>query len=268
MTEKRRVAQRFFWLAALFTLAIGARAAAFTMMASNLGGWARGDLAFRLNPANCPPSVSNALDASLALWNSVPGSRLKLSRGPDATEGVAELKAKTLTQTPLIVCDPNFGATAWSSFASARAVPAIGMIFNWSPISSGGLALNVEPGAGADVNGYDLNKLSVVMAHEIGHVLGLGHSADPAALMYFSAGYKQNLSLSDDDADGIAYLYGRDEALGGDPPFGSCGRVLGPGDGPPGFLGSIALALCLLAPLGAWLSAKGSQADRHSCEAG
>ena len=126
-------------------------------------------------------------------------------------------------------------------------VPAIGLLFNSSPITAGGLALNVESGKGADVNSYGVGKLSVVVAHEMGHVMGLGHSGDSAALMYFNAGYKLNLSLADDDADGLMYLYGRDEFLRGDPLFGSCGRVSGPGGAGGGWL-----AFGVLLPLVAW----------------
>lgn len=45
-----------------------------------------------------------------------------------------------------------------------------------------------------------------VLAHEIGHALGLGHSNKSEALMYFSNADKIS-RLSQDDIDGISYLY-------------------------------------------------------------
>jgi hypothetical protein len=49
------------------------------------------------------------------------------------------------------------------------------------------------------------DKISVI-AHEIGHAIGLGHSEDNAALMYYRT-VKQRKKLGQDDIDGVSYLY-------------------------------------------------------------
>ena len=53
-------------------------------------------------------------------------------------------------------------------------------------------------------NSYDVQ---TVLGHENGHVVGLGHSTDPASLMFASYGDAQ-CSLAQDDIDATTALYG------------------------------------------------------------
>ena len=57
-----------------------------------------------------------------------------------------------------------------------------------------------------------------LIAHEIGHAFGLGHSNFDASLMHYTL--NNNIKqLSRDDEDGISYLYPNTKKLGG------CGTI-------------------------------------------
>lgn len=51
----------------------------------------------------------------------------------------------------------------------------------------------------------------IVLAHELGHSLGLSHSNDPGALMYPTYSYTDpnEFLLPQDDIDGIQAIYGK-----------------------------------------------------------
>ncbi|KAL6955615.1 neutrophil collagenase, partial [Sarracenia purpurea var. burkii] len=50
--------------------------------------------------------------------------------------------------------------------------------------------------------------IGTVVLHEIGHLLGLGHSSDPSSIMYPSTSAGVTKDLNSDDIKGIKALYG------------------------------------------------------------
>ncbi len=104
--------------------------------------------------------------------------------------------------------DPNFGdiRIGGYDFGNSSTLAETYMpppINNYS--AAGDIMINTDPGVSFKINGtYDLE---TVMAHELGHALGLLHSSVSNAVMYaVYNGIKQ--SLTSDDIAGIQSIYG------------------------------------------------------------
>lgn len=191
---------------------------AFTLNSStnpNLEGWSGGDVQLLVNTANCPANVDvvGIIKDSVAVWNNVPTSSVKVSYGGSTTSTIA-------SSPTTVYCETNFQAVVG---ADQNFVPgAASVSTTGGRISQGILYLNVSAG-NANIANFDQTILKVILAHEIGHILGLGHSGSTNSLMYFDASARQKLSISQDDIDGISYLYPSNEFS--DNKFAGCGLV-------------------------------------------
>ena len=222
---------------------------AFTLNSSsdsNFKGWNNANISFKINTSNCPSNIDIAglMNTAFQIWNNVATSNIHLS--------IAGTTSSTSSSTPTTVyCETNFQSVTG---ADQNYVPAAASLSSSGDYASSGVFyLNVSSGS-ANISRFDPTKLSIIMAHEIGHILGLGHSQDSAALMYYDATAKTTLNLSQDDVDGVSYLYPRNE-LNGDKPMG-CGLVRGLPPPPPGNAAAL-LSLLLLPLLSAlWLRAR------------
>jgi hypothetical protein len=211
---------------------------AFTLVDPSVhAGWEGETLSFQVNESSCTglgisaSDLNTAIDEALAEWNSVPSAGIKFERG-GTTASTGN------TNPPTIYCsnsltDPN----------TTLGVGQVGGTLYGRPIS-GSLALN---GASAS-NGYFNNlgsvEKTVVVAHEIGHVLGLGHSAENSALMYYQISSKVSSRLSQDDVDALTWLHPRQEPSDG--VFG-CASVQTPSGGAgPGSSSNAALSFFAL----------------------
>jgi hypothetical protein len=165
--------------------------------------------------------LSYAQTAVDEYWNTVNTSALRIEVGGVVTTDInAELPA---SNSILIYC-----STSSSSFSSETSYPeALGGISG-----SGGSAYGIVPINNVYPDGWATRtaRLEYVMAHEIGHALGLHHSNDPASVMTYNSGASWSsgfnnppTSLSQDDRDGITYLYPMEKELGG--ALGGCGTI-------------------------------------------
>lgn len=222
--------------ALVLTMITQTSAEAFTLtlgpLDQNNTGWEKSSIKFDLD-SSCSPyeaQVRDAVTAASDLWAEVPTAALEVSIGdittlsnPITTYIGSGATAYAPEGNPIIYCDTAFSTT---SGLSANSIPGFagGMNIEASgKIVGGFLVLNAEAGGTANFTTLDQTLVKVILAHEIGHVFGLGHSADTNALMYYSTGPTRELALAKDDMDGISYLYPRSEpGTGG---FFGCGTL-------------------------------------------
>lgn len=172
-------------------------------------------------------------------WNPVASSRLELVRG-ETKDVAATFRTSALCVGGITSpCDPNpdlvyesdiiIGCNANLNNFNSTSILALTLPNNveGETINSALVLINDRPG---NVFGnLSRNEMVAVLAHEIGHAFGLGHSEFESALMYFTP-INDRERLGQDDVEGITYLYPKQVKVLGE---STCGTLAVGGDDPP-----------------------------------
>lgn len=141
---------------------------------------------------------------AIEFWNDVPESRLKLSYGGKSS---ATLTDPRIPKNEIIV--------------GCGSLPSL-QILGATEHDRGNGSARVTMNEAVYTGSYNKNGFIGTMTHEIGHGIGLYHSNDPASVMTYADHdwVDRPKYISQDDIDGVVYLYPNKSQLGGF--LGSC----------------------------------------------
>ena len=214
----------------LFLLTCPQKGETFTLITGR--GWSNSELELHYNWDDCPESLRgtlvDALEEATEVWSSVSTSNLRLKVGNSVNISAQEADAGLAYPVPVVLCNSQFRSNEKDG-RHEDATPAYAIVKNSirsSFISYGAVILNTKEGARAAMMNFSYDKILVIVIHEVGHIIGLGHTDSKKSIMYFSSSYRDKALLSMDDVRGVTYIYPRDEMFFEDSFFGSCGQTL------------------------------------------
>lgn len=174
--------------------------------------------------------LSMALEGMEKFWNTVPTSKLKIRRGSHvvvsndfATERICSANSGSCTPNTalagvteiLMSCNKDTG-TGSANFPS-NSVLAVTLPIHTSGTAIKGSVILLNNKTGSGLASLSREEFVSVLAHEVGHAIGLGHSPVRDSLMYY-ANISNRQLLGQDDHDGVSYLYPREQPV-------SCGTI-------------------------------------------
>ncbi len=206
----------------LILLFISFNSEAFTLSSANPPRYGTDEVKLTVGTDTCtalglsPEGLLDLVEEAMNdFWNSVPTAKIKFVRG-----GVGTFSANGETSLGNFLT--NSGVTNEIIIGCNNDLTAFGS----GTIGQGGFQYSSAIGIQGAFIIYDdasvatLSKKAkkVLIAHEMGHTFGLGHSNFKPALMYYSINYNMD-ALSRDDEDALTYLYPNTKKVGG------CGTI-------------------------------------------
>ncbi|MCO4794077.1 MAG: matrixin family metalloprotease [Bacteriovoracaceae bacterium] len=165
-----------------------------------------------LDPSALLDLVEEAMDD---FWNSVPTADIKFVRGGVGTFSAnGHISVGSFMTSNGVVNEIIIGCNNDVTDFGSGTIGKGGFQYNSATGMKGGFIIYDD----ASVAALDKTQKKALIAHELGHAFGLGHSNFKPALMYYIVNPKMT-ALSRDDEDGITYLYPKTKKVGG------CGTI-------------------------------------------
>lgn len=239
----------------VFTIVMSAQSDAFTMNNSAKIVFAQDEVKVNVAGGFCTnlgmtdedllAIVGNAVDT---FWNKSPTSRLKLRKG-SIVNVATDFHTGTICM-PSTNCEPNPDLAVASDILiscnnnsanfSSSAILAVTIPNNISGTTILGSLVLINDQASNQFDTKSRTEQASIIAHELGHAFGLGHSPVQDSLMYYATMSKR-LALGRDDIDGISYLYPKQQ------PFSGCGTVDFNGGDKPNWWGGLLIGFSIIA---------------------
>lgn len=243
------------FLTILYALLFGTVAQAFTMNNSAKIVFAQDEVKVNVAGGFCTnlgltdedllSIVGTAVDN---FWNKSPTSRLKLRKG-SIVNVATDFHTGTICM-PTTNCEPNPDLAVASDILiscnnntanfSSSAILAVTIPNNISGTTIIGSLVLINDQASNQFDTKSRNEQAAIIAHELGHAFGLGHSPVQDSLMYYATMSKR-MALGRDDIDGISYLYPKQQPISG------CGTIDLNGGDKPNWWGGLFIGFSIIA---------------------
>jgi hypothetical protein len=185
----------------------------WTYISSNHPRWFEPDsgqpVVFRVNPDGAPNAqINNDIVAAMNAWSTIPGCAMRLTVGSNTTACFPDSANNTIIFNN---CDGRWSAGG----GSCQGILALGGLgWNGNSRVINGVSF-VQANQGfvsfnpfAACNFSNSCNVREITTHELGHALGLGHSADTSATMYGIAHFDGRCaSVRPDDTAAMVFIY-------------------------------------------------------------